>query len=475
MGFGKKKERPDKDEFGYKDIPYTTSEKAMEFRGIKPLRGASQKSVEIRRKTIVAATLATLTFFTLSSITALVSNGRTAQLETQVEQNVSPAFKSRYDSLGESIITSYFGQKTPPVNVMSNVQWPTSDANTESSASSGGSSNSVEVQSLSLVNAYQTNFDKGDISKEDSPIFKNPKNEVLRYSGVIDGRQYEFGVYLIIPDIDNPRQLPYLVSPPTILPMDRLVTANVEGSKPSGEQFTEQELNEGTINNINRWASAYAQDDRDTLKTLTGDGRVEAVYPGVGGFVLEGNPEVLWSYQFKDNQTDEDRIVARIQFSMSTPVSGNSSSSNDITGSSGGKFAPVQVMDVLLGNFSEGEADIIAWGPGGMWQTLEPRMNAVIPVVVGKDEEQSQINPTSTSGSPTTRPSGSQTTGVPGAPTLSDSSGSPSSSSSSESSSENSGSLQSRSTSSSKRTNSSDSQSTRKQESSRQQKSEQDN
>lgn len=421
MAFGKKKQRPDRDDFGEKDLPFVTSEKALEFQGIKPLRGSSQRSVEIRRKSIIALLVAIFTFFTVSAGVSLVSNGKTSSLKTQVEQNASPAFKSRYDSLGESIIRTYFSHQTPPVNLMSNVEWTTGEG------SEGGSSSSpVDVEGLSLVEAYQTDFSSGDIDKKDKELFSKPKNEVLRYSGVIDGRQYEFGVYLIIPNIDDPQQLPYLVSPPTILPMDRLVTADVEGSKPTGEDFEEAQLNEGTINNITRWASAYAQNDSDTLKSLTGDNRVEAVYPGVGGFSLEGNPEDVWAYQYEDKETGEQRIVARVQFSMSSTVSSGSSKNDDISGSSSdGKFVPQQVMDILLGNFDEGEADILAWGPGGMWQTLRPRMNAVLPVVTGKDgegDDSGRINDPSEQEQPTgenLNPSESNAASAPGAPSLS--------------------------------------------------------
>ena len=222
MAFGKKKQRPDRDDFGDKDLPFVTSEKALEFQGIKPLRGSSQRSVEIRRKSIIALIIAALVFFVASSCTALVSNGKTSSLKSQVEENASPAFKSRYDSLGESIIRTYFSHQTPPVNLMSSVEWSTDK---ESSGSSDSAP--VDVEGLSLVEAYQTDFSGGDIDKEDKDLFSKPKNEVLRYSGVIDGRQYEFGVYLILPNIDDPQQLPYLVSPPTIMPMDRLVTADV--------------------------------------------------------------------------------------------------------------------------------------------------------------------------------------------------------------------------------------------------------
>lgn len=200
----------------------------------------------------------------------------------------------------------------------------------------------------------------------------------------------------------------------------------MEGSKPTGDDFEEVELNEGTLNNITRWASAYAQNDSDTLKSLTGDNRTEAIYPGIGGFSLEGNPEAMWAYQYEDKKDKEQRIVARIQFSMSSTVSSGSSQKDDISGStSSSKFAPKQVMDVLLGNFDEGNADILAWGPGGMWQTLAPRMNAVLPVVTrdnNSNEDEDTINDPSEQQQPDTEENtaeSSNAANAPGAPSLS--------------------------------------------------------
>ena len=427
----KNKERPDRDAFGRKDLPWTSGDNQMEFQGIKPLRGASQRSVNIRTKGIAAISLAIAAFFTVSSFTAISSNVKVSRLEAAVEENYNPAFKTRYASLGESIITSYFAHQTPTVNLLSGVQWSTNVTGDESSAnaSSVGStsdSSPVDVKGLSLVSAYQTNFSGGEIPKEDKELFKNPKNEVLRYSGTIDGRQYEFGIYLIIPDIDNTAQLPYLVSAPTILPMDKLVTADVEGSKPNDpEMFSETDLNDGTLDAINRWASAYAQDDGDTIKSLTGDGRVEATYSGVGGFTLEGTPEVVWAYQFEDPESKEQRIVARVNFMMSQEVSAQSSS-NDISGSSSSsRFAPVQSMDMLFGGFSdsEGVAKILAWDTGGAWQTLAPRMNAILPVVTGKKDDSTSdiVNAPTTSTQSFDQPTNGEnpTPIVPGAPTFS--------------------------------------------------------
>ena len=98
-------------------------------------------------------------------------------------------------------------------------------------------------------------------------------------------------------------------------------------------------------------------------------------------------------------------------------------------------------MDILLGNFDEGEADILAWGPGGMWQTLRPRMNAVMPVVTGKDgegDDSGRINDPSEQEQTTGEnlsPSESNVGSVPGAPSLSQDTDTPTSTSEDESSS----------------------------------------
>lgn len=434
--FGRKKDKYEEDPTT-RDIPYMTNQKTLDSYGIYPVRKRSAKSAMWQRRIASFFVLASVAFIFFAMVTSIFSGNRVSSLSADVEQNKSPAFKSRYDSLGASIVTSYFSGKTPPVNLFSNANWPNlsqeddgtqSGVQTQGGVGPGGGQ-PVDVKDLSLIEAYETPFHaaSGSGDKKDLSVFTNPMNEVLRYTGTIDGRQYEFGVYLIVPDINDYSKLPYLVSPPTIMPMRTLVSADIEGSKPEeGDVFTEQELNSGTVDVINKWASAYAQGDSAAIKSYTGDGRVEATYQGLGGFTLVGSPTVEWSYMYRDQESDKDRIVARISFTMSSEISGNSvsdSANNDLTDSSStgnNEFTPVQVMDILLGNFEEGVADIMAWGPGGMWQTLTPRMNSVVPVI--QEGQQSITSDTETTSTPTSRASSeesTETSGIPGAPQLS--------------------------------------------------------
>lgn len=427
--------------------PYMTNENKMNSLGIYPVRGRSEVSYKFQRRAAQLFILSIVALLCLTIFAGLTSSNKTSNLKDQVEQIKSPAFKSRYDSLGASIVESYFAGTTPPVNLLSQANWPNisenpaDGQNTQQSSTNMGPNGGqpVEVKGLALIKAYNTPLANVDGSKDDAEVFTNPRNELLTYSGVIDGRQYEFGVYLIIPDVNDTTKLPYLVSPPTIMPKANLVSANIEGSKPSGEGFTEAELNEGTQSVLSNWASAYAQGDATTLKSLSGDGRVDATYPGVGGFTLQGTPTVEWSYQFEDPQSKENRIVARVSFTMASSVSvSDAQSGQDITssGNDSDEFKPVQVMDILLGNFDEGVADIMAWGPGGTWQTLSPRMNSVIPVKINEDSgDQSIDNTTSSTTTPSTSGTDRTSTGVPGAPSLSDESSSRTTSRSSENSS----------------------------------------
>lgn len=457
MAFGRKKK--DEGDPGERLAPFMSNEVTLDSYGIYPARGRSAKSAKWQARIVMFFFVSLVMVVVIGAVSSIFSGGKMSALKDQVEINKSPAFKSRYDSLGASIVTSYFAGDTPPVNLLAQSNWPNMNSNSGeqegggnySAASDGsktgpGGGQPVKVENLSLIQAYETPFEAsatGTSDKQDLSTFTNPVNEILRYSGTIDGRQYEFGVYLVIPDIEDNSKLPYLVSPPTIMPMRTLVSADVEGSRPNDPKtFEEVELNSGTLDVINKWAGAYAQGDSAAIKSYTGDGRVEATYQGVGGFTLNGTPTVEWSYQYQDPETKENRIVARISFTMSSEVGRNSVSDsvkNDLSegsSSSDSNFTPVQVMDVLLGNFDEGVADIMAWGPGGMWQTLTPRMNSVVPVIQDGEQEVTSNTETPESegeeSSESTDESGSEesSTGVPGAPTLTEGSSTSSSESS---------------------------------------------
>ena len=382
----KKKKNNAVDEFGDKDVPYTTNERALKDYGIEVIQGSSEKKRKRKQRVAIGIVGIFVAVYGISVVSSLSANGRINNLSEVVESQQSPAFKSRYDSLGKSVIEDYYNKKQTPVNLLETATWSTDDTNSSNSSSSSDSSEdksvAVDVESLSLINAYQEDPQLGKIDEEVEKVMSNPKLEILTYTGVIDGKQYKFGVTLLIPDIDSPTQLPYLVYAPTMMPMDDLLRVDMEASIPQSDdsgQYTEFTLSDDAVDTIDDWASAYVQNDGEILKRITGDNDPTRSYKGIGGFTLEGTPSVDWSYAYTpDNKDDTDIAIARVSFNMITEV-GNGSSTSNLSGIKDNNSLIVpQTFDIMLHGFSSGTPNVVAWTQAGNWPNLHNNMNAIV-------------------------------------------------------------------------------------------------
>lgn len=352
----------------------------------------------------------------LTFISALFSINRVGSLRDRIEDSQTVSFDTRYASLGESVVRSYFAGEAPPINLMNSADWTTGDSTGQSGGMLNGGAG-VTVENLSLIEAFSSLQALPDSVKgeDEASYFTDPLLEQLIYSGSIEGKPYRFGVSLVIPDKNDFSKLPFLVSVPTILPGEVLVDSTLDASQPStgaDSRFTEQRLTPEMTSLLGTWASAYAQDDRATLQRLTGDPRANAQYHGLGGFSLVGTPTVLWSYQVAPLDSDgEVNTVLRMSFDVETPLAGGSSRLDDavVGGGSPEEFRPKIIMDVLLGNHIGAQPTVIDWAPGGMWTILSEYRNAVL-VGTGDSEDQT----TSTKATPTTTTGGR----APGAPSL---------------------------------------------------------
>lgn len=446
------RKQPVDDEFGEKDLPYRTNERTLDDYGIYPVRGRTKRSMSVQKFIVLATVAALVITITLVFFQSLRANSGVSQAREEIANISSPAFKVRYASLGEEVIRAYYGGQTPVTNLLPDVEWP------GLSASGANSTANVEVSGLQMIRGESVEgaFANDSFEDDNQGIFKNPANEILEYTGVIDGRQYSFTVNLIVPDINDATKLPYLAAPPNIEPMETLIVSRVEASRPgigsNAANYSEMTLNDSSIARISEWASAYAQDDGEAMKLIAGDGNINARYQGLGGYALVGTPSIRWSYEYVENPEDaesERMIYARIAFTMETSVSANASgaSSQVRGGQESNRFRPNQVVDLLLANYDEGTPDIVAWTSGGNWYRLEPRMNAIIvpdgeelPQGINGTGGQSPQNVTSTTTNTTEN-------NAPGAPDLN-------TTTSSSSSSQRSGTSSPSSTSSSSRSNS---------------------
>lgn len=398
----KKKDNPFEDEWGLKDVPYDTEEQRMKNAGIFPVTGRKRRARTIEEFAVKVIIILVVAFVALSLFSALRSGYRIEKVDERISTLESPAFKSQYNELGQSIIRAYYLSEEAPVNLMSGVSWERTSLGSsdyETGETSRDEQPKINVTNLALIRTPQTI--NVQASKENNSVFTNPRSEVLVYSGYVDGKLYEFSVNLIIPNVDDPTTLPYLASPPTMMPVPTMIQAeeaNIDTPPIGGDSlYSNITLNESSISTITSWASAYAQDDGDTIKRLAGDNNITHDYKGLGGFSLEGNPSIVWAFQYNNKGDDDvtnDAIIARVNFNISREVQNNSSDAeSEILGERSGKFVQSQTMDIMLTNFSQGTPDLSAWSPAGSWATLTPYMNAT--VITGTETDTETETPSS--------------------------------------------------------------------------------
>ena len=354
------------------DVPFRTHKRVMEDTGVVPIRTRTNKSRSIQEKIVVFSVASVLALMCGSAVMSTAEIVNSKQMRKDIENNVSPAFKVRYSELGKEVIYSYFAGKAPVTNMLSTAGW-----------SDESRKNTLEVTSLALLDAEQksVNLDAVEVKRAGgTKAFPNPRKEMLTYAGMIDGKQYRFTVTLLIPDVMSTTKKPYLVSPPTIEPMEDLVAVQLSADKPpvgEGSMFSPVELPSSANKAFASWASAYAENDGEALKRMTGDTDATHVYKGLGDFRLEGVPTVQWAVQYTTPQeSNSDIVLARINFNLIANTTSNTSSKSSSSSNEGVIFP--QTMDVMLYDASKGDPNIVAWGPPGSWQSMRSYMNATV-------------------------------------------------------------------------------------------------
>ena len=381
---GRRKNKKDllQDEWGEKGDPYKTTQQSLDDYGVYEIRGFSQRKINIMNWLVKGIITLLAVIAVLVAIMPITLSSKVNTIENRVDSMQTPAFKSRYDDLGKSIIQAYYSHQEPPVNLMSNISWAgyKGEDNDTNQSNPNVDSAPIIVNNLSLIRSPETvNMSP---SRDRNTVFTNPRNEVLVYSGTVDGVPYEFSISLIIPDVDDPTILPYLASPPVMMPAKNIILTNESDiDTPSqSDGYNPLKLNEFSLKAISDWASAYAQDDTESLKRITGDQNAAHVYHGLGGFSLEGTPTSLWSFQNSlgtlQDDTD-DFIISRVQFRMVKRLENNlSNTQREVLGERTGMFVQTQTFDLMLRNFSSGTPNVVAWGPAGTWSSLSEFGNA---------------------------------------------------------------------------------------------------
>lgn len=367
--------------------PFRTNERIRKDKGISALQVGSKKAnqafVWVFR--LVGISIVGLMVFMCLLAMSARHDARQAMAESQALK--TNAFSVRYQDLGAKVIAAYFSGSQPVVNMLETAKWDEA----KSQPIHG------EVTGLTLINGYdsKTTIPQEDLDKI-GDFFIQPFEEHLTYIGVLGGRQYKFSLSLLVPSAATTDSRPYLMAPPMIEPAGSVVAVGASTGAPGDSRFTKVEYNEGVAKTLLTWATAYAENDRDTLKRISGTTQNNVTYPGLGNFKLIGAPTVDWSYALVDKP---ELSVAQVSFKLSA---------NDVHGTKASdKLLIPQVVNVLITDIS-GDGHVAAWGPAGSWPTLSNDRN----IIVGEAGDTPEESETSTV---TATPSDGV---IPGAPTI---------------------------------------------------------
>lgn len=388
--------RKKKDSYGAVMPPQPTHQEYRAKFGIQKLRGRNPLWYTfynlLRLLSIVA--LIGLTIFFGSSY--IKNRQLTDDLKEQLVASYDPAFKVRYEDLGEQIVRSWYEAGPQAVSVGKDIQWPSSpmiekDRQFDKDGKPIPGAENLGVNSVSFVGGdrYEMNFEGMKLKNH---------NETLSYLVDINGRFFRVTITLAVED-DNPQNEPHptLVSTPTIERYDvEQQLSNDLTVEPAELEDYPGELAAPIQSQIDIWARAYAEDARPQLKQVTQDSVEENIYTGLGGWTMlpQTKPEVKWARY--GHVGTKRYLVVSVSFDITTVESATIGENSEVTPTGDGEKQEVytnkQNMALLIDGADSGLPSIVAWGPEGEWATLEPKMNA-IQVKKGQDiEDKSRTN-----------------------------------------------------------------------------------
>jgi hypothetical protein len=138
----------------------------------------------------------------------------------------------------------------------------------------------------------------------------------------------------------------YLAALPSMAPVDMRTGKGVLDYS----DLQPKPLPSDAIAQIEQWADAWAADDRDQLKLLTGDTVSGVEYPGIGGFESTGS-DVIAALSAGETAYGSDTYLVRVRISL---ASGGAN-----------QFQTETDMDLTMVDITTGLPRIVGWGPAG--------------------------------------------------------------------------------------------------------------
>lgn len=365
-----------KDKFGDNRPIRPTNGGAFSQARVTKVRGR-RKSARVMARVLVYGGVVVVAFsLIMISFGAYQSWKLNKQLNYQLSETYNPSFKTKHEELGSLIVQNWFAGKQAPIRYSSDINWASSQPETPSveDFQPAAAETIPNVRDIAYIGGYQNSIDLGNAAN-DFPEFRDDALiEVLNYYLVYNNIPYTTSISLIVSKSDD-SVLPVLATSPTLEPADRTGSVNLNGD-PKGQGLESVKLPNAAVDAIGNWAEAWASNNSVTLKQITKDSS-ENVYRGLGGWSVEGVPTVNWSYnKLIGSKT---YVVTQVRFNIVQNVELPADRDNPNSEPRIQKFVISQTQDILLTDVKSGLPSIIAWGPAGSWNALEPLMNALPP------------------------------------------------------------------------------------------------
>lgn len=339
--------------------PMGTSAEYEERLGIRMARPKKNRRVLFAQVTLYALLLSTVLTAVFSMIYTPKMISAHREVSQMMEANYNPAFRTRYEDLGKTIIELWYSKERTqsPIAVSKNVTW---QGNLEKGTAP------VSITNITLFH--------GSIEPAGNMFI-----ETLTYRVMRNGVPFNITVTLVVPSISpDSTQSPVLLSAPSISSVDFVTSPDIV-SVAVPPNMGQPVGNDSTMRmQLEMWAQAWTSNDSLALKRVTGDSSADRQYVGMytGTWEYVENSVVVQFFNWTTEQSKTD-AYARISWTMrSAPVEALDAKGEvvEIPGAS-----QTQTMDLLVLDAGTALPRIVDWVDVGRYSDLREFGQALSP------------------------------------------------------------------------------------------------
>ncbi len=374
--------------------PLSPSDRDIEEALTRMSRPSSRVGYRVLRFLVATVMVGLIVSTFVGGYNAIRTQHQVSQLEGMLTEQYNPSVKVRFSQLGSQVISAWYNGGSQPVALADGISWPSSvpvtsngqgaqqtqkDDKPQSGAAATTDQKPGQAQPQSQTKALDGTpvvsniaFVYGSQTKQPTEDHPNAYVESLTYSATVNGTLQYITILLRIDDLSD-LALPALVAEPSLVNPDD-VNAKVKADS-GPKDLKNWSVSTEQLSQLESWAKAYTEDDRATLKRLTGDTNKGDVFIGLvsGNWTYVPNSiKVVWSKSMNEPNNGYARVSWQIQDVVD-------SGTKDASGKSTGKttYKQTMTMDLLVTGKETALLSVIDWGAAGSYEKLTRYGNAM--------------------------------------------------------------------------------------------------